>query len=714
MINFPKSCKMKRHSILLLVVVLLNACNKEPAGRINRHELVSRHNVIIKSVDSLNSLTVGNGDFAYTVDITGLQTFPGYYVKGIPLGTFSNWCWHAYPNTSGYSNDQVVKYFRVGGREVGYYHDYSREGNTERARASSYLRQNPHRLNMGMLGLRILDENGNRISKEDIGNPDQVLDLWKGEIRSNFEVDGIAVSVITLCHPERDMIAVQVSSDLLKEGRLALELRFPEADPGWKNVALWGDPDQHESKIINTDEEGTLLEHSQDSTLYLVNLKYSAGTVEKTAAHTYTLITGEGNETISLTCEYLDPPGEISGDNDFGSVKVMAEQAWKEFWESGGAVDFSGCSDPRAPELERRVVLSRYLAQVQCSGSLPPQETGLTYNSWYGKFHLEMHWWHAVHFALWNRPDVLEKQMEYYEQVRAPAEELAQFQGYAGARWPKMTDPRGITSPRTVGNYLIWEQPHYIYFAELLYSIASDKPPILNKYSDLVFETADFMASYPVYDTIRDRYVLGPALIPAQETFSAATTINPSFELTYWYWALNRAIDWKTRMEQPVPDLWRTVVARLSDLPVQDSLYLFTEDGTDSYTNERYISDHPMVLGCLGVLPETDKVNRDIMQNTYEKVVERWNWPSTWGWDFPMVAMAAAELGRSEDAIKFLLLDVQKNTYLPNGHNYQDGRLTLYMPGNGGLLTAIARMCTKDQFPKDGNWNVAWENLNDF
>ena len=35
---------------------------------------------------------------------------------------------------------------------------------------------------------------------------------------------------------------------------------------------------------------------------------------------------------------------------------------------------------------------------------MPPQETGLTCNSWYGKFHLEMHYWHAAHFASWGRP----------------------------------------------------------------------------------------------------------------------------------------------------------------------------------------------------------------------------------------------------------------------------------------------------------------------
>jgi hypothetical protein len=352
--------------------------------------------------------------------------------------------------------------------------------------------------------------------------------------------------------------------------------------------------------------------------------------------------------------------------------------------------------------------------RINCSGSLPPQETGLTYNSWFGKMHLEMHWWHGVHFALWGREEILEMQMKYYRDIREKAADLARVQGYQGVRWPKMVGPGGMTSPSNVGNYLIWQQPHYIYFAELLHQLSRDKAGIREKYSDLVYATADFMASYPVYDPEQDRYVLGPALIPAQETFRPETTINPSFELVYWYWALGRAIEWKGREGGTVPAAWTEVMEKLSDLPVSDSAYLFTEDGTDSYINERYISDHPAVLGSLGMLPETDMVDRVIMRNTFDRVVERWNWPHTWGWDYPLVAMCAAELGLYDQAIHYLMLDVQKNTYLPNGHNYQDGRLTLYLPGNGGLLTTVARMCTREQFPKDGNWEVQWENLNDF
>ena len=115
---------------------------------------------------------------------------------------------------------------------------------------------------------------------------------------------------------------------------------------------------------------------------------------------------------------------------------------------TGGAIDLSGARDPRWRELERRIVLSQYLTAIQCAGDLPPQETGLTYNSWEGKFHLEMHWWHAVHFALWNRWPMFERSLDYYQRILPQAEATAQRQGYTGARWPKMTAPPAPSRPR--------------------------------------------------------------------------------------------------------------------------------------------------------------------------------------------------------------------------------------------------------------------------
>jgi hypothetical protein len=82
-----------------------------------------------------------------------------------------------------------------------------------------------------------------------------------------------------------------------------------------------------------------------------------------------------------------------------------------------------------------------------------------------------------------------------------------------------------------------------------------------------------------------------------------------------------------------------------------------------------------------------------------------------------MAAMSATRLGKPEKAIDLLLKEVQKNTYLANGHNFQDTRLRIYLPGNGGLLTAVAMMCAgyegntspNQGFPKD--WKVKWEDL---
>ncbi|HSE38521.1 MAG TPA: glycoside hydrolase family 65, partial [Blastocatellia bacterium] len=76
---------------------------------------------------------------------------------------------------------------------------------------------------------------------------------------------------------------------------------------------------------------------------------------------------------------------------------LESSKHWERFWQNGAAIDLADSRDRRAPELERRIILSQHLTAIQCAGSKPPQETGLTVNSWYGKFHLEMHWWHAAH-----------------------------------------------------------------------------------------------------------------------------------------------------------------------------------------------------------------------------------------------------------------------------------------------------------------------------
>jgi hypothetical protein len=67
-----------------------------------------------------------------------------------------------------------------------------------------------------------------------------------------------------------------------------------------------------------------------------------------------------------------------------------------------------------------------------------------------------------------------------------------------------------------------------------------------------------------------------------------------------------------------------------------------------------------------------------------------------------------------------LFLESPKNRYLANGHNYQSARLPVYLPGNGGLLAAVALMAagwdggpdrSAPGFPDNGKWKVRWEGL---
>ena len=391
---------------------------------------------------------------------------------------------------------------------------------------------------------------------------------------------------------------------------------------------------------------------------------------------------------------------------------------WNKFWSTGGAIDLSGSRDERWRELERRIVLSQYLTAIQCSGQYPPAETGLTYNSWYGKFHLEMHWWHAVHFALWDRLELFERSLGYYQTILPRAQQTARRQGYEGARWPKMTDPSGAESPSGVGPFLIWQQPHPIYYAELCYR-AHPNRETLERFKDIVFETARFMASYPNWDDARERYILGPTLQGAQEEFPKDRTVNLTFELTYWRWGLETAQKWRERLGLPRDEKWDRVLAQLSPPSVADGKYLFAESAPDSYTNRRWRNDHPAVFGAFGMLPGPG-IDQPTMRRTADWVWDNWNWPDTWGWDYPLVAMNAARLGQPERAIDALLMDTPKNFYRKNGHNHQRPGLTIYLPGNGGLLTAVAMMAAgwdgapdshAPGFPDDGSWHVRWEDL---
>jgi hypothetical protein len=259
------------------------------------------------------------------------------------------------------------------------------------------------------------------------------------------------------------------------------------------------------------------------------------------------------------------------------------------------------------------------------------------------------------------------------------------------------------------------------------------------------------MADFVSYDSKKQQFLLKGSTA-MQECMTKDISFNQPFELAYWQYGLSVANQWRERMGKPRQAQWDEIIAHLASLPEVQGIYtaglpLGKTDNLESFDPfdtvdlngqkttskkqsetfaDKIRNDHPAVLGACGMLPSAHTpyallYDKEKMKQTLDWVMKHWNWQTTWGWDYGMIAMCAARLGDPETALKALLIDTQKNTYLKNGHNFQTAdRLRIYLPGNGALLTAVAMMCAgwdgcqeplNPGFPKDGKWKVRWEGL---
>jgi hypothetical protein len=680
---------------------------------INRKEIVTKHSIKNRGFDLYSPLSVGNGEFAFTCDATGLQTFSGLYENSIPLCTMAQWGWHTAPFSTQdfeFSPKQLIpRMVSNGERDVPY---LINPGETQEG--FNWLRENPHKFSLAKIGFLFPSE-GEKGQGDDeaekISEISQKLCMYKGVITSSFKWKEHEVSVKTCVHPSSDALAVRVKSSLLGQG-LKIQLSFPAPDIHLA-AADFESMDRYESRLISNSDGRADILRSLDRDRYFASINHS-GIFEKTGKNTFAL--AATGDTLEAVFSFYPMP--LRETPTAKKCFFASAEFWARYWGEGGFVSIKN-GGKKGKELQRRIILSQYLTAIQCAGSLPPAETGLTANSWYGKFHLEMHWWHSVHFPFWKKGALLERSMWYYQSILPQARELAASQGYKGARWPKMTDPSGRDAPSAIGSVLIWQQPHPIYYALALYR-ANPCEEVLRRYKDIVMESAEFMADFLRWDEEGQRYVLGPGLIPAQENHKPADVLNPTFELEYWLFGLNAANEWRKRLGLKENADWAKKAEKIARPTVKDGLYLAHERCPDTF-QEPFNRDHPSMACALGVMPG-ELIDKDVMLNTFQAVVSGEKWQikeRVWGWDFPVLAMTAARLGLRGEAVDALLYPSAKNVYLKNGHNKQSDRkdLPLYLPGNGGLLTAVALMCAgwdgcdeiNPGFPKD--WDVEWEDI---
>jgi hypothetical protein len=688
------------------------------AAPIDRQAVVTRHNVHNTRLDPESALTIGNGDFALTVDVTGLQGLERIYLdNGLPLETRATWAWHEFPNIEGFTLADASGPIDFHGRQILY-------PIRQKTPAGAYFRENPQPMPLGQLSFTLF---GEPLRTEDIAGVDQTLDLWTGVVTSRLLVRGEPLEVVTAAHGTAAVVGVEARSPLIARGDLQVRLRFPYAYRtaiAHKPPFIWEQPDKHATALARVAPDHARLDRTSDTTRYTTDLRWTTPTaLTEAGPHDFRLRATEG-DTLAFTCAFADATNPAPAES-FTTTRAASADAWRHHWTKGGIIDLSAATDPRAKELERRILLSLYLMKVNYAGAFPPAETGLQHLSWFGKHNSEVYFLHAAQFYQWGHPELIEKGLAWYRRILPLGIAQARAEGFTGVRWPKMSGIDGRPSPGGINPYIIWNQPNPIYLAELVYR-AKPTPATLALYRDLVFESAEFLASFAHRDPATGVYHLGPPLKNVTESTHPELVRNPAFEVAFWHYGLALAQQWRERLGLPREPSWDDVLAHLAPLPTAPGpngpLYLEIEGIENIFAPAQGPIPTSMLL-AFGYLPATPKVDVATARRTFAAInahngLDRWL-----SWQMGQGGMTATRLGQPDVAIEILTNTARPARFMPSGYVRRprdpDGAVA-YLPANSAFLAAVGLMAggwdgapagPAPGFPKDGKWEIRAEGL---
>lgn len=584
---------------------------------------IIKYNLKFNHIDSKNPVTIGNGDFAITLDQTGTQSLYETY-KDIPLSTMSNKNWF-------YKDKKNIKPSYVDGKAYMLF-------NLDNDPNYQTNRQYPFKYSFMQI---LLYDNDKLIDINNIKAVKQELDLYKGIVTSSFNYKEKINKTISFIYQDHDEFNFKLQSDNLN---LALKFNYPSYTKNGYRLDIL-------PNVLVKEDRITLLYDDKNSLSFKLKSSSNYQIVENT------LIFDDNNVSFSLALD-----------------EIKEGKLLDEFWKCDNGIIIDN------EELVKKMVLSKYLLHVNSTGIYPPQESGLTYNCWNSKFHLEMHLIHSLWNIYNNHVGDLVKSFDYYLSIMPSSLKRASLNGYKGLRFPKMTGPDGEDSPSNIGPLLIWQAPHILFMLQEIYYLYN-KENIIKKYEPLISGTIDFMISFL---TLKDsKYQMLDPLLEACESIPLDRCQNPSFELEYWRYTLERQPKIDTVLYGHQRYDYLDITSKIITPKEDDGIYLKTYGVIDKYD---LYKDHP-TEGFLMSFFKSKIVDKEKMVKTIDYILKNMDLSSYWGWDFPFLGLSLLNCGEIEKSIEVTQLNTINNQYLYNGYNTSPrDDLKAYLPGNGAFL----------------------------
>ena len=365
----------------------------------------------------------------FTADITGLQTFQEQYSPLVPLMTQAQWAWHSFPNPKGFTLAQAQVPVE-GSRQAAVVSVACATGSRRRRPTIQWLRENPHRFSLGRLGLYLVTRGRQDCRRSPIcRRPSRRWTCGPAGSRAASCSTARRSRSRPPCIPSATSSSCDCARRCCPTAGSACDLKFPgvSREAQSRSGGLDASRVAFDARSRARARDGLTLARQLDDTRYSVQRRRGsrARPSRRRPARLPSSPRPERRQ-ITLLVEFAA--------SDAPRRRCPLPRPRAPRWPTAGRVTgrmaassiSPAARDPRANELERRVVMSQYLTAVNSAGDVPPQEEGLFSNSWNGKFHLEMHVWHAAHFAVWGRPELLERSMPWYFAQLAEAKARAQ------------------------------------------------------------------------------------------------------------------------------------------------------------------------------------------------------------------------------------------------------------------------------------------------